>query len=165
MKNLLFAALILGCFSCSSSKNAAAPPVSDAPIGTPTESNKPPVNTPDPEPDNRLQDTRWVLKSMGGTDIPKMPREMYLMFKANAAVEGFGGCNGFGGSFEATSKTIKMSKIISTKMWCDNGKYETAFMKALELANGYQIAGDELKLSRDGELLAVFTAVYLKEKK
>src|SRR5690348_2502521 len=74
------------------------------------------------DPDRPLRGTRWVVDSIIGhqstTSVPA-GTEAYLTLDDNDRVEGFTGCNRFGGTAAERGGRITFSEIFSTKMACD----------------------------------------------
>lgn len=109
----------------------------------------------------------WKLVELNGKPVPALDREPYLILKAEEGrVTGFGGCNGFGGSYtldEAASR-IRFGEIVSTTMACAKGMdVEQAFHQVLRSADNYSLNGDHLTLNRARMApLARFEAVYLR---
>lgn len=109
----------------------------------------------------------WKLVELNGQPVPVLEREPHFILKAEEGrVNGFGGCNGFTGSYtldEAASR-ISFSQIASTMMACPSGMdVETAFHEVLRTADNYSLDGDRLTLNRARMApLARFEAVYLR---
>lgn len=113
--------------------------------------------------DNSLLNKRWVLRELPGTALPQLERDIFLTFRIGSTrVDGFSGCNSFSGKYEVDGRKLKISQVMSTKMWCDNGPVEQKVMALMDTVNHYSVNGDELKLFRDNEMLGRFEAVYLK---
>ncbi|MCW5619581.1 MAG: META domain-containing protein [Burkholderiales bacterium] len=109
----------------------------------------------------------WKLIELNGQPVPALEREPHFILKVEEGrVNGFGGCNGFTGSYtldEAASR-ISFSQIASTMMACPSGMdVETAFHEVLRTAHNYSLDGDRLTLNRARMApLARFEAVYLR---
>jgi len=112
-------------------------------------------------------ETYWKLVELRGRPVPALDREPHLILEAEGGrVTGFGGCNGFGGSYtldEAASR-IRFGQIVSTMMACPSGmEVEKAFHEVLRSADNYSLNGDHLTLNRARMApLARFEAVYLR---
>lgn len=108
----------------------------------------------------------WKLVELRGQPVPALEREPHLILEAgDGRVKGFGGCNGFSGSYtldEATSR-ISFKDIASTLMACQSGmETEHAFHEVLRTVDNYSLNGDHLTLNRARMApLARFEAVYL----
>jgi len=110
----------------------------------------------------QLQDKRWVLQRLSDTTVPKMTKEIFVLFDKNGVdVKGFGGCNGFGGSYKTDDKGLHLSNMISTQMWCDYGAIEQKFMHAIQDCDNFIVNGDDMQLLKNNKPVAYFTAVYL----
>ena len=109
----------------------------------------------------------WKLVELNGQPVPALRREPHLILKVeDGRVNGFGGCNGFTGTYEldeATSR-IRFGEIASTMMACPSGmEVETAFHEVLRRVDNYSFDGDSLTLNRARMApLARFEAVYLR---
>lgn len=109
----------------------------------------------------------WKLVELNGQPVPKLEREPYLILKAEGnRVNGFGGCNNFGGTYtldEAASR-ISFGHMASTMMACAQGmEVEGAFHEVLGKADNYSLNGDSMTLNRARMApLARFEAVYLR---
>jgi heat shock protein HslJ len=99
-----------------------------------------------------LPDRYWKLTELDQKPVyteGKM-KESYIIFdsKEKKAI-GSGSCNGFSATYELKeSLGIAISKVASTKMACDSIDFEQRFFDMIETADGYQIKGDELILSK-----------------
>ena len=132
------------CMNCNPSKNTTE----NTKISTDTVAS---VNSP-------LLDKHWTLVELMGKPLKDTPvmKEMYLVLKkAEARVEGNGGCNAFSGTYTLTNENeISFSPLVSTKMYCKGINYEDEFFKALSSANHYYLKSDTLSLT-EGEILRV----------
>src|SRR5690606_28675152 len=94
----------------------------------------------------------WKLVELNGRPVPALEREPYLILgTADGRASGFGGCNGFTGSYELDEAAlrIRFGQIASTMMACISGMdVETAFHEALRAADNYALSGDRLSLNR-----------------
>lgn len=104
-----------------------------------------------------LAGTRWQLRSIDGSDVAAGV-SANLNFEAGGQVGGSGGCNSFGGSYQADAATgtISFAELISTLMACLDGnvmQVEVNFFAALNGAASYQIQGDTLTISGGGHVL------------
>lgn len=59
-------------------------------------------------------------------------------------IGGNGGCNSYGGDFLQKGKTVRFSRILSTKMWCDNGVIESQYLNALGKSVSYRFINEQL---------------------
>lgn len=103
---------------------------------------------------------KWDLKVLNGEEITeKYLRPVYIEFNENESrISGSAACNRFFGSFKVSDKTLNLSQMGSTKMFCDDksNQLETAFLKALGEVNGYKFDGQVLVLMNNKEEVARF---------
>jgi heat shock protein HslJ len=105
------------------------------------------------DPDRPLRGTRWVVDSIiddqSATSVPA-GAEAYLTLDDNDRVEGFTGCNNFGGQAAERGGRITFSEIFSTKMACDGdpGRLESAVLAVLDGEVSAQVEADRLTLTR-----------------
>jgi heat shock protein HslJ len=116
------------------------------------------------DPDRPLQGTRWVVDSIidnqSATSVPA-GAEAWLTLGDNDRVEGFTGCNTFGGKAVGRGGRITFSEIFSTKMACegDPGRLESAVLAVLDGEVRAQVEADRLTLTRpDGRGLRLRAA-------
>ncbi len=92
-----------------------------------------------------LAGTSWVLQSIDGNRqvgaaIGGQP--VTLQFTSATEMGGSGGCNSYGGSYQASGGRISFGEIMSTLMMCadeDVAAVETAFFAALGAIDSYAI--------------------------
>lgn len=111
--------------------------------------------TPAAGPESGLAGTRWELQSLDGNDqigaaIGRQP--ITLNFSSGTEAEGSGGCNSFGGSYQADASAgaITFSDLISTLMACEGegiGEAEALYFLALNAATNYTISGGTLTIT------------------
>jgi len=99
----------------------------------------------------------WELIELKGIAVKKdndafNKAHMFLKREDEHRVQGNGGCNNFGGSFELMpGDRIKFGAIGATKMACMSERItdqESLFFRALELADSYTLTGDTLQLNK-----------------
>lgn len=117
--------------------------------------------------DDGVTEKYWKLVELNGRSVPALEREPHLILKStDGGVTGFGGCNGFSGSYELdeTASRISFDQIASTMMACPSGmETEQAFHEVLRTVDNYSLNGDRLTLNRARMApLARFEAVYLR---
>ncbi|WP_430816638.1 META domain-containing protein [Carboxylicivirga sp. RSCT41] len=109
--------------------------------------------------ENFVESNTWELTSYKGqtpaeagfTDrIPTL-----VINEAKNQVGGNSGCNSFGGEVDIQGDTITLSKIFSTKMYCD-GVPEHEFFQMLQQALKFKTKGDLLQFEKDGVLILEF---------
>jgi heat shock protein HslJ len=112
-----------------------------------------------------FKETYWKLTELRGVEVPEPKegeKEVYFRLRNDGSrVEGNGGCNGFGGTFELSAgNRIRFSKMISTMMYCSRMETETALYKVFETADSYSLSGNVLQLNKARMApLAKFVAV------
>ena len=112
-----------------------------------------------------LKETYWKLSEINGIAVPEPKegeKEVFLRLRDEGArVEGNGGCNGYGGTYELMDgNRIRFSKMISTMMYCSRMDTETALYKVFETADNYTVSGNVLHLNKARMApLAKFVAV------
>jgi heat shock protein HslJ len=77
---------------------------------------------------------RWNILSVRKQqkDEPTLlPGGLMIEFKADNTFSGFGGCNNFGGKYDATGATLLCSDIVSTKKSCTQEMLEKIVLKQL----------------------------------
>ena len=109
-----------------------------------------------------LEDTYWALIELNGEPIVRTAGDkapyLELSSKKSSAF-GFGGCNRFFGSYEATDRSLKLGALGATRMACPEGMdREQELFTALAATRRYEIRGSELLLFADKTLLARFEA-------
>lgn len=100
-----------------------------------------------------IEDTYWVLTELMGKPVSaKQPngKEIHILLnKAENRVQGFAGCNGFGGNYELKAgNRVVFSQMIGTLMACDALDTENELLKALRTADNYTIADGKLSLNK-----------------
>ena len=143
---LTLMALTFLCADCSQTKN------------TPVSKKIDTIHAP-------LRGTYWKLITLMGQPIPSSSntlREPHLNFSTNEqTIGGNGGCNTFSGSYQSIdSSQLSFGPVISTKMYCDEAKYENLFFDVLGRIDNYLINGDTLVLRNSGmDSTAKFLAI------
>lgn len=127
-----------------------------------------PKNTSAVAKSDGIEEKYWKLTELMGKPAPLTPadaREIHIKFrKQENRLEGFGGCNGLGGTFELKpGDRIAISKVIRTQMACSQLDVENELVKALEMADNYNFNNDKLVLNKARMApLARFEAVYFR---
>lgn len=106
-----------------------------------------------------LKSTSWQLDSLAGINIIPSGKTVTLEFNSNTKISGFGGCNKYGGSYKAGSKSITVVNLYSTDMACDKSQTETAFFNALKKADSYTVSGGRLMFYEQGALTIVLNEI------
>ena len=99
------------------------------------------------------EDITWQLRSYKGQApseagfVKKIP--IMIINKQEGRVGGHSGCNSFGGDVRFIKNTMIISKVISTKMYCQ-GVPETEFFNFLQQELVYRVENNTLILSGNG---------------
>lgn len=100
-------------------------------------------------PENQWLDTYWKLVEIEDEPINSetLQNEAHLVFNVqDSLVAGSGGCNRLSGSFELKdNNSIKISKMRSTMMSCENMKIEQSLTQALQNITHYSFNSDTLE--------------------
>ena len=107
---------------------------------------------------NPLAGTTWTMSHIPGFELENTHKPVTLSFADTTdRMGGNTGCNGFGGHYKVSGTTLKMEKIISTKMACMPGmQTENKVMNAMMTADHYAITGDKLTLKQGEKVLAEY---------
>ena len=151
---MLLAILVSGAIlaACHSQKNAQPGAVNNKTITADTS--------------HPLTGKKWFLKELYGKPVADTTasgekKPIYLEFQPNLVrMNGFGGCNGFGGNYELKGgNRITFSKVISTMMACERLETENQLFKIFETADSYALVDNTLQLNRAKMApLAIFEA-------
>ena len=102
-----------------------------------------------------LTGKKWILKQLNGqaivdTSSNGASKPIFLQFSDTAStVNGFGGCNGYGGKFELKSgNRIIISQVVSTMMACEKMEIENQLFRVFEMADNYFCDGQKLQLNK-----------------
>jgi len=100
-----------------------------------------------------LLETSWRLVALNGQRVAKAEagkREKHIILKAkDNRLQGFAGCNTMMGTYEVKEgNLIRIKKIASTRMACDDMTTEAVFLKVLEQLDNYTISGNVLSLNK-----------------
>ncbi|MFI1772882.1 META domain-containing protein [Thalassobellus citreus] len=92
--------------------------------------------------------------SLIGTN-KNLPEKLNIFFEENTnKVSGFAGCNRFSGTYTTKANTITFSKLITTRMYCENVMdIEKHLLKTLSDANIFSIKKGQLNLKKDNVIL------------
>jgi heat shock protein HslJ len=108
--------------------------------------------------DGELAGTSWQLLAFGNaTETPVLAgTEVTLELRAGGEAVGSGGCNQYGGTYQAQNGMITFGEIVRTLIACEQAgvmEQEDRFFAALETATAYQQLGNELWITHaDGVL-------------
>ena len=103
--------------------------------------------------DATLTGTYWKLIELKGKPVGITPvdnKEIHIKFILEGnKVEGFGGCNGFGGKYmTANDFNISITNIISTMIACPDLGTENELFNVLKTPDNYYVKGDTLFLNK-----------------
>src|SRR5258705_12887192 len=100
--------------------------------------------------------TQWQLVSFGavGAELPVVAgTSLTLAFDEHGQASGQGGCNSFGGQYQADSQTISFIALAQTLRACVDdsaNQQEAKYMDALDSAGRYELNGGQLTIFYDG---------------
>ena len=115
-----------------------------------------------------LTETYWKLTELMGKPVTMDSagqKEIHIVLrKEGNRVEGFAGCNGFGGTYTTKNDfNISFSDMIHTMMACPELETENELYNVLKTVDNYYVTGDTFSLSKARMApMARFVAVYLK---
>ena len=93
-----------------------------------------------------LSGVQWQLLKIEGEKV-NTTRAFIKFDETKKTAGGNGGCNVFGGNFSKNGFAIKISQIISTKMFCEEtSSIESKFLQNLEKVTRYQFFDGKLIL-------------------
>jgi heat shock protein HslJ len=103
---------------------------------------------PRPADSAALQDTRWVLVSLGGE--PPLAGTAPSAEFTEDQISGSAGCNTYFGTYAVSGSEITIADVANTEMWCMEPEgvmdQEAAFLKALDTVATYRVDADRLEL-------------------
>ena len=112
-----------------------------------------------------LENTYWKLVELGGAPVTVVPQaEPHLILNSlTGQVGGSGGCNRLSGGYELNGDRLRLDRIVTTMMACEEGmETEQMFLNELGRVSGWRIAGQQLELLDDaGEVVARFEARHM----
>ncbi len=101
----------------------------------------------------------WTLVSYGDpanpTAVLTNGKPLTLEF-TQSGINGNGGCNGFGGSFQFSGNSLTISNMIHTMMACTDpnlNDQENTYLTALSNAQSFTVSGDQLQITYDKGVL------------
>jgi heat shock protein HslJ len=98
-----------------------------------------------------------VVAGNGLLTTENVQKQSTLKIEADGRVHGHAGCNSFSGESTINGTTIEFDELMVTQMACLDMKIETAFLDALKNSDSFVIESGELKLKRNGEVIATFS--------
>ncbi|WP_129715933.1 META domain-containing protein [Pedobacter sp. SYP-B3415] len=103
-----------------------------------------------------LNGTKWELTELPGKTLPTSGKGTLNIDGDKVGGKAF--CNGFGGNVVVTGNKVRIEKIISTKMFCEElSTFENAYIRALEATNTVKKDGEKLVLLNGDQTLLVFS--------
>ena len=100
--------------------------------------------------------TEWKLTKIEGQVVKNMKSFIRFDNQKNSA-GGNGGCNAFGGNMTKAGNKIKISQIISTKMFCEDlQEVENKFFANLDRVTEYEIKDEKLFLMANKTVILEF---------
>jgi heat shock protein HslJ len=108
---------------------------------------------------NPLKGTAWTLSRIPDFEPEATRKPISITFADTTnRVHGNAGCNGYGANYTVKGSTIKLERILSTKMACMPGmQTENKVMNVLTNTDHYTVSGDKLTLMQGEKVLAEFT--------
>lgn len=110
-----------------------------------------PVPQPPPKEKIGLETAVWQLTSIladAPMQVPDtLPVPITVKF-SDGNVEGFGGCNSFGGKYTVADTRLTIGSIRITRMFCEGAsEWENQFVQRLEKSQTFKIDGERLEIS------------------
>lgn len=111
-------------------------------------------NTTPPAPASRsvtLETAVWQLTDILADPVPMhVPDTLAVPITikfSEGEIQGFGGCNGFGGNYTYLEDQLSVSDIMHTEMYCEGGsEWEALFLQRLNQSRTFQIIGETLEI-------------------
>lgn len=106
-----------------------------------------------------LAGTSWELKSAEGSGTTITPIEgsaITLAFGTDGKVSGSGGCNSYGGDYNADAASLSIDAVVPTRRACTNtgiAEQERLYLTALDSVETYQLTASELRLMLNGGVM------------
>ncbi len=119
------------------------------------------ISAPAPEQPKTVLDNKWYLKKIQETDTSSFiidDNALWLEFNSTTnKITGKAPCNTFFGGFSSNFvTTLQVMAVGSTKMYCENMKYEELYLSLLQNADRFEIKDRKLSLYKGKRLLLVF---------
>ncbi len=110
-----------------------------------------------------LENTHWRLMQADGEPVINAADGAEAYFRLDPMgnqVQGFSGCNRFGGRYKVEGRALRFADVAMTMMACEDSRNpELRFTRALNDAAVWKIVGRQLELyDSSGKLLATFEA-------
>ena len=114
--------------------------------------------SPKLSPDSGWDHQEWVVVEMKGVPVQQSGgrRDAHISFDvATKRFSGNGGCNQINGNYSLDKKMIKFTKVLSTKMSCNDIEFENTFLSTLSGIDRYEVRGSDLVLKKNQEIRLV----------
>jgi heat shock protein HslJ len=154
MKRLIFGVLVflmvIGCATTQKTSVQSTKPSVSQPE-TPLKA----VSTP-----GEVDQIKWILVGMKGFNLSTINYDSGLpsvQFDVNKSlVNGYSGCNSFGGNIDIKGDSLKFGMMMSTKKYC-MGIPEPEFLNLLQSADSYEVTNGLLNLKSNGRIILTFS--------
>lgn len=112
-------------------------------------------------PEMEIEDATWTLVKLTGLDLETANLEKSVSLhldSTNKSISGFSGVNRYNGSYELNEGSFKTGPLISTRMAGppEHMAIEHTLHSILEKVNKMEISGQQLELSQNETVLAIF---------
>ncbi|HSK12973.1 MAG TPA: META domain-containing protein [Phnomibacter sp.] len=106
-----------------------------------------------------VPDGKWIISSImvNGTLTDISARAWQIEFKAAEGQVHASICNIIRGGYSAEENEIKFGQMISTKMYCQDMLYETAFLMAIGEIDSFYYEKNRLILKKGDEIIMIFS--------
>jgi heat shock protein HslJ len=108
-------------------------------------------------PDHNWDQKRWTLIELKTVPVQLSGTEKdanLLFVPSQKQFNGTGGCNRISGSYEIAKRgSIKFSNVMSTKMMCNDQKFEDRFLEVLNEVDGYVVENNRMLLKKGKEVV------------
>jgi heat shock protein HslJ len=100
----------------------------------------------------------WEISKIPGFKLEQTRKKVTIFFHdTTGRIEGYAGCNGYGGNYILKGNSLKLEKIVSTKMACMPGMdTENKYMSALYETDNYVVTDNTLVFKKGETVLAEF---------
>lgn len=111
----------------------------------------------------KINGIHWQLTELNGKPVKSKGEKDYsIEFKTDGRFGAFAGCNSIGGQYELKGSSIKLFRIMSTMMACEEMRVEDQFRKSIEAVDNFVANENLLQLRKGGTTLIQFEAVKTK---
>jgi heat shock protein HslJ/uncharacterized lipoprotein NlpE involved in copper resistance len=101
----------------------------------------------------------WKLAELNGKEVQQIDnKDYFITLKADNSFTAFAGCNSINGRYEFKGSQVKLFRLISTMMACEDMAVENGLKKALESADNYVANEKVLQFRKANVNLAKFEA-------